>query len=421
MSISGQSDGTSAIVTWPWVGDVRRRRYLQLAVGGGLSTLAGCGAVPFFGEEGPLRGQLQRERPVAAVAAGPDGGYAVDVPDAGETALVGISLSNATKQWERDLLASGRQFRMWRRGDRLLAMNGRTLIVTEAGFSSESWRRTGATEPVIDDGVAYLRTVRGGRTFAEALRVETGSPEWSVQLESPELVPATQAPRALTSGHVILSDVRRPLRARTISEGEPRWETDQIFEIPIAATEESIYAVAPGDGTRTLHRVDPMDGRTTPLASMDASLVVPHTTEGALIVRQAGGKGPVLVGRDPASGSERWRLQDAHTQRDWLRPDGLLATLTEARLTELDPRSGSRRWTSTDETAPVQDIAWTADVVAVARAGRLVCRDRSDGQVRWRVSVPQAEPDAQAPAVAASSDAVLHAVGDTVRVYETDA
>lgn len=420
MSTSGQCDGTSAIVAWPWVGDVRRRRYLQLAAGGGLSSLAGCGSLPFFGEGGPLRGRLQRDRPVAAVAAGPDGGYAVDVPDAGETALVGVALSNATKRWERDLLASGRQFRMWRRGDRLLAMNGRTLIVTEAGFSSETWRRTGATEPVIDDGVAYLRTVRGGRTFAEALRIETGSPEWSVQLESPELVPATQAPRALTPELVILSDVRRPLRARTIAEGEPRWETDQLFELAIAATEDSIYAVAPGDGSRTLHRVDPADGRTTPLTSMEASRVVPQATETALIVRREGGERPVIVGRDPGSGSERWRLRDARTQRDWLRPDGLLATQPEATLTELDPQSGTRRWTSTEETAPVQDIAWTADLVAVARAGRLICRDRRDGRVRWRVSVSEAAPDAQAPAVAATTDAVVHAVGDTVRVYGTD-
>jgi outer membrane protein assembly factor BamB len=388
---------------------------------GGLSGLAGCGGLPFLGETGPLRGRLQRDRPIAAVAAGPDGGYAVDVPDAGETTLVGIGLDDAATRWERELLASGRQFRMWRRGDLLLAMNGRTLIVTEAGFVADSWRRTGATEPVIADGIAYLRTVRGGRTFAEALELETGAPAWSVQLESPELVPATQAPRAVTEELVILSDVRRPLRARTIPAGEPRWETDRAFELAIATAGDYVYATAPADGARALHRVSAADGQSTRIDTSSADRVVPVTVDDSLIVRHEGGNATALVGRDPRTASERWRLADALTHRDWLRSDALLARLPGSRLTELDPRTGSRRWTTGEVTAPIVDLAWTTELVAVARRGTLRCRDRSDGEVRWQVSVPQAQSEAQLPTVSATDDAVIHAVGDTVRVYSVEA
>lgn len=399
---------------------MRRRRYLRTAGAAGVAGVAGCSGLPFgFGSDSPLRGVHERDRPVVSLAAGPDGVYAADVPAGGETRLVGLSLGSVETRWERRLLTNGSALEMWRVGDRLLAMNGDTVIVTEAGFSTETWRRSGATVPVVADGTAFLRSVRAV-TYIEGLDLASGGIEWSIELEGRPGVPPTRAPRAIAGDRIVISDTRRPLRTRARSDGSSLWETETTFEVPVAATTNGIYAIErPSSDQAVVHRLQPADGASTHTVNVAGRRLNVEATRETVVIFSQGEDPGVIIGLDPETLAERWRIEEVRTRAEWLGPETVLVVDSEEGVVELDPRSGERRWSSTLEQTTAPALAWTDAVVAIATPGSIECRARDDGQRRWQFSVP--EPRANAPPVSVTTTpgVIGHAVAQTVRVFGT--
>lgn len=400
---------------------MRRRRYLRVAGAAGVTGVAGCSGLPFGpGADSPLRGSHERDRPVVSLAAGPDGVYAADVPDGGETLLVGLSLGSVKTRWERRLLTNGSDLAMWRVGDRLMAMNGDTVIVTEAGFSKETWRRSGATVPVVADGTAFLRSVRAV-TYIEGLDLDSGGIEWSIEIDGRPGVPPTRAPRAIAGDRIVISDTRRPLRTRARSDGSSLWETETNFEIPVAGTPEGIYAIERLTADQAvLHRLQPADGSSTHTYDVAAERLNVEVSRETVVVFSKGTEPGVIMGLDPETLAERWRVEGVHTRTDWIGPETILAVDSEEEVVELDPGTGDRRWSSTLDQETVPALAWTDAVVAIATPDSIECRDRQDGEQRWQFSVP--EPDSDAPPVSLTTTpgVIGHAVGQTVRVFGTE-
>lgn len=398
---------------------MRRRRYLRAAGAAGAIGLAGCSALPFdFGSGSPLRGLHERARPVVSLAAGPDGVYAADVPASGETLLVGLSLRSVDTRWERRLLTDGSALEMWRDGDRLLAMNGDSLIVTEAGFSTETWRRGGATVPIVTDDTAFLRSVRDV-TYIEGLDLASGSIEWSVELDGTTSIPSTRAPRALAGDRLVTSDTRQPLRTRATSDGTVLWETETTFGVRVAATEDAIYGIEdPRSSHSVVHRVDPGDGASTETwAGPPRRLNLAVTTE-SVVVFSAGDEPGLLAGLDPETLAERWRVEGIHTWPEWLGPETVLALDADEGVVELDPSTGDRLWSRPLEHASVPVVAWTDTIVAIATASAIECRTRADGQRRWQFSVPESDTDSPV-SITTTPGTIGYASGETVRVFET--
>ncbi|MFB6131840.1 MAG: PQQ-binding-like beta-propeller repeat protein [Halanaeroarchaeum sp.] len=397
---------------------MHRRRYLRAVGLAGLTGLAGCNSVPFTGGGGPERGQYGTERPVAGLATDATTAYVALRPQAGQTRLAGVGLADAERQWVRELAASGDAFRMWRRGDRLLALNGRTLIVTEAGFSTQTWRRSGATEPIVVDTTAYLRTVRAGRTYVEALGLATGEAAWSIELETRGPIPATQAPRAAAGDRLFLTDVDAPIRARSRADGSRLWQTTESFGVPIAASDRAAFAVRPTDGGAELHRVALGDGRTALLDQTGAMELRPTVLGGVLLVIEGHDGRTDLVGRAGDSGVEQWRRRNVTVAPSWLGPDASFIVDADGELVELATDLGVERWTRPLPDLDAIQLAWSDSVVALATPGRLRCFSRDDGSKIWARSVPEAAPDSPTQILGATGEVVVHAVNDTVRIFD---
>lgn len=401
---------------------MRRRRYLGIAGVTAATGLSGCPTLPLLDDDSPpLRGIHERERPLAGVAAGPGGAYAAEVPTAGETQLVGLSLETVELRWERALLASGRDFQMWRQGDHLLAMNGQTLIVTEAGFSEQTWRRQGATRPVVTEETVFLRSVRDV-PYVEALRLASGGIVWSVQIGSAELpIPPTQAPRAIAGDRVVISDTDRPLRARSRSDGSLLWETDSTYQIPVAATDTAIYALSKSQSDQvTVRRLSPEDGAPTSEASVDYPRLRLVVTGDALLgLVQAEGTRH-LLGLDQSTLEERWRRENIQTHPNWASADAIFGIADSDQLVEIDPTTGDPRWTASLDTSPIHDLGVTASVVGVVTNGSVQCFSREDGTRRWQDSVSEADPENPSPALIATPEAFVHTAGSSVRIYSAE-
>lgn len=400
---------------------MRRRRYLGLAGGAGLTWLTGCANLPLVDDDSPpLRGIHERERAIAGLAVGSDGAYIAEVPTAGETQLIGLSLEGAETRWERSLLASGRDFEMWRRGEHLLAMNGQTLIVTEAGFSEQTWRRNGATRPVVTEDRVFLRSVRDV-PYVEALRLATGEIVWSVQIGGDLPIPPTQAPRAIAGDRVVISDTDRPLRARARSDGSLLWETDTSYMIPVRATETAIFALSrPRTGEVSVHRVSPADGASTSSATFDFRRLRLLRADGGLLGLVQTEDTRTLVGLDQTRLEERWRIEHLRTDPGWARSDAMFGLDDSDRVLEIDPRTGEPRWAVALDASTIHDIAVTESVIGVATPGSLLCFSREDGTQRWAASVPEAAAEDPSPAITATPQAFVHAAGSSVRIYSAE-
>lgn len=400
---------------------MRRRRYLGIAGLSAATGLSGCANLPLLGADSPpLRGIHERERPIAGLAAGPDGAYVAEMPTAGETQLIGLSLETAEIRWERALLASGRDFEMWRQGEQLLAMNGQTLVVTEAGFSEQTWRRNGATRPVVTEDTVFLRSVRDV-PYVEALRLATGGIVWSVQIGGDLPIPPTQAPRAIAGDRIVISDTDRPLRARDRSDGSLLWKTDATYLIPVTATDAAIYALSrPQTGQVAVHRLSPADGAAKSKATFDfrrLRLVVAGDELLGLVRTE---RTRSLLGLEQTTLEERWRLENLQTHSDWATTDAIFGTDDSERLLEIDPTTGDPRWMAPLDTSPIHDLAVTESVIGVATPGSLQCFSREDGTPQWQDSVSEADPEDPSPVVTATPAAFVHAAGSSVRVYSAE-
>jgi outer membrane protein assembly factor BamB len=387
----------------------------------GVTGFTGCADLPLLGDTSPpLRGVHERQRAIAGLAVGPDGAYVAEMPTGGETQLIGLSLETADTRWERSLLASGKEFEMWRRGEHLLAMNGQTLIVTEAGFSEQTWRRHGATSPVVTEDTVFLRSVRDV-PYVEALRLATGGIVWSVQIGGDLPIPPTRAPRAIAGERIVISDTDRPLRARDRSDGSLLWKTETPYMIPVQATETAIYALSSAQRSEvTVHRVAPRDGASESRSTFDFRRLRLVLTEEHLIGLVQTEDTHRVVGMDQTSLEERWRVENLQTSPDWTTSAALFGKDDSDRLLEIDPITGEPRWIVALETSTIHDLAVTDSLIGVATPGSVRCFARQDGTHRWTASVSEADAEEPTPAITATQGVFVHASGPSVRVFSAE-
>jgi outer membrane protein assembly factor BamB len=231
-------------------------------------------------------------------------------------------------------------------GDRFVALDRRTGARRwEASIGDHAagavLTRSGA------DPIAVVTTERGG---VAALDGRTGLARWSVQL--PGDVWAAPTADALASlGAVVWSGDTDRLRVFDLATGAVRWE----------------------------HAIDP--GATAPV--IHAGLVVLGEGKGNFEAR--------VVGRDLASGAERWSISAPASFEPGLTPgaDGGYVAVADhfGTVTLVDARTGTARW-QTAVREPILDtrVLFTARSVALATyGGRIVILDRRSGRIVRRV------------------------------------
>lgn len=199
------------------------------------------------------------------------------------------------------------------------------------------------------DTIAIVTTERGG---VGALAGATGEVRWSVQLPG-DIWTAPAADARAGAGAVIWSGDGDRLRVFDLATGAVRWET----------------AIDPGATAPVIH----------------AGLVVLGEGKGNFEAR--------IVGRDLASGRERWSVTVPASFESGLTPgaDGDDVVMSDhfGTVTLVDARTGTARW-QTAVREPILDtrVLLTARSVALATyRGQVVILDRRSGRIVQRVDL----------------------------------
>ncbi|MFB6104528.1 MAG: PQQ-binding-like beta-propeller repeat protein [Halobacteriaceae archaeon] len=394
---------------------MNRRRYLQ-AIGGGATALtAGCQAV--FGTGSDDRWQYRHQSPVADLAVGPDGVYVAGVPAETTTGLAGVGLAGGDERWHRDLTVSGSQLAMRWRAGHLLVQNGRTLIVTAASFTDRSWRRQGATPPVLADGTAYLRTVAAGTTWLEAIDLASGATTWRVDVSNGDRIPETQYPHARAGDVLAVTDRRFPLTGRSLTDGSVTWRTDHPTGSLVAATGDTFFVGMEGVQQATITAYDGATGERHTITETDAPTAVPAVVDDVLRVRVTGGATTTTIVYDADTRQRRWVAEGHRGPATWTTPTTVYAIDDTDRLVAFDAGDGTLRWrTSLPAFDRLPRIRMTDTNVVVDAGGTLQALAREDGHRRWRRRLPT-EPRTRYP-LAVGTDTVVYATERTVHAVD---
>lgn len=392
-----------------------RRRYLRTIGAGATALTAGCPAV--LGGASDDRWQYRHPTPVAELAVGAAGVYVAGVTEATTTGVAGVGLAGGDQRWHRDLTVSGSQLGLRWLDDHLFIQNGRTLIVTAAAFTDASWRRQGATPPVVVGDTAYLRTVAADATWLEAVSVASGTTTWRIDISDNDQIPETQYPHASAGRHLAVTDRRFPLAARSLEDGSVVWRTDHPTGSLVAATDDTFYVGAEGVDGATVAAYDSATGERTTVTETEAPTAVPAVAGDILRIRVTGGAADATAVYDAATGELRWLADGYRGPAGWTTADTVYALDGQDRLVAVDAVDGKQRWRVTlPSTERFPRLFETADSLVVAAGDTLQALAREDGTRRWRRRVDVA-PGARYP-LAAGGETVVYATDRTVHAVD---
>jgi outer membrane protein assembly factor BamB len=271
----------------------------------------------------------------------------------GRNRVVGIDTAGGRERWHADLARVTHHDPVLDAETALISADDR-FVALDRDTGAPRWEASigeHAGEAVLTrsgaDPIAVVTTERG---VVAALDARTGSVGWAFQLPG-DVWAAPAADARAGAGAVVSSGDGQRLRVFDLATGTVRWETT----------------------------VDA--GATAPV--MHAGLVVLGEGKGNFEAR--------VVGRDLASGAERWSVSVPASFESGLSPgadgDDVVVSDHFGTVTLVDARTGTARW-QTAVREPVLDtrMLLTARSVALATyGGQIVILDRRSGRVVRRV------------------------------------
>lgn len=173
----------------------------------------------------------------------------------------------------------------------------------------------------------------------------------------------------------------------------------RLFNSPIAAIGDLIFAVTAGSG---VHVLNAKTGEVLWRAEM-RPVVGPRAAFRPLVRKGIAylQDGSAITAYDAASGRVRWThpLQSRVTHASPVAAGGRIVSCSEKEVVAYDPVSGDLRWTWPSESSPHPELIPYDGGVLVETEDALMSLDGGDGRARWRHKLPW-RPIGDGPALA---------------------
>lgn len=230
------------------------------------------------------------------------------------------------------------------------------------------WRRDHprggpVTSPVVADGTLYFAYSdmaeygETARAWVEAYDAVTGESEWRTELlRTEEFSRHNYLDSLVVDGDRLFVQTEPGLTMLT-TDGEVQWTFDNLFD-----------------------------------DSQPPDVLAPVTTDETVVTATYGtgdGRGEVVYGIDPETGSERWRttFPDEWWMRQLVGTDGVVYVPLGGPIVALDVETGVKRWSLGVPYSGGLTVAGNLLLFTAPEAGgekSLVAVDRRDRSVRWR-------------------------------------
>ncbi|HEX6127898.1 MAG TPA: PQQ-binding-like beta-propeller repeat protein [Candidatus Limnocylindria bacterium] len=287
-----------------------------------------------------------------------------------------------TEMWRLQVGASIRSQPAVVDGVAYVAADDGSVYAIELATGAEIWRHDAgeglSSSPAVADGLVVAVTI-GGRVLA--LDTETGDERWSLEADAgPESMPA------IVDDTLFLGTDAGTVLALDVASGDERWAYDAgapVFR-SVAVGGGSVYLGAQ-DGT--VHAVDAATGeRRWSIQSVSGALGTPTVSGDTLYVVILDTPHSQVVALATDDGAERWRFEPdeaAGIRPVVLADQTLYVTDRGGTIYALDPRSGSVRWSYSQESEISAGPAFVGGQLFVASFDRIFALDVATQTETW--------------------------------------